>query len=144
MKRYALVGFIAFCGATCAQETVPNVRCEIDASVDRLSRDELEALRNKNRAFSPLVSELLDQRSSPNAPPKLPDVSAAQRIDWEQARRMVWNGLVTTTLQGHDLSVVLVTTSGRVYRTTEPRIDEIYRVAALIDPCHRYIRHITE
>jgi hypothetical protein len=144
MKPSSLLGFIAFCGGALAAEPVPIVRCEVDASVERLDRTELEALRKKDRAFSPLVTELLDQSGPPTAPPELPDTDKAKEIDWEQAKRMVWNAIVTTTIQGHDLSVVLVTKSGRVYRTKEPKIDEIYRVAALIDPCHRYITHITE
>ena len=122
---------------------VPDVRCEVEESVERLTGAELEAMRSGNSKFNPLVVELAE-RWPVTEPPALPDTTNAQEIDWEQAKRMVWNALVTTTIQAHDRTVVLVTSSGRSYRTVEPRLDEIWRVAALIDPCHRYMTHITE
>lgn len=122
---------------------VPDVRCEVEESVERLTRAELEAIRSGDSKFNSLVSELAN-RWPPKEPPSLPDTTNATEIDWEQAKRMVWNALVTTTIQAHDRTVVLVTTSGRSYRTVEPRLDDIWRVAALMDPCHRYITHITE
>jgi hypothetical protein len=124
-------------------DSVPDVRCEVEESEERLTRDEMKAIRSGDSKFNPLVAELVE-RMVPKEPPALPDTTTEQEIDWEQAKRMVWNGLVTTTIQGHDRSVVLITSSGRSYRTIEPRLDEIWRVAALIDPCHRYITHITE
>ena len=110
-------------------EDIPYVRCEVDESVQRLTRAELEAIRSGNWTFNSLVAELAE-RMPPKEPPNLPDTINEKEVDWEQAKRMVWNALVTTTIQAHDRTVILITTSGRSYRTVEPRLDDIWRVAA--------------
>jgi hypothetical protein len=125
-------------------DQIPNVRCEVDKSVEALTQPEKDALRRGDRSFSSLVAELIEKNGPPEKHPELPDTGNAKAIDWQQAKRMLWNGLITTVMQTHKRSVVLVTPSGRAYRTTEPTIDDVLRAAALVDPCHKYIRFITE
>jgi hypothetical protein len=146
MNRGLVTVGVCLCISTrvLCDDAVPDVRCEVNKSVEGLTQPEKEAIRSGNRTFSPLVAELIERDRPPEKPPELPDTSRAKVIDWEQAKRMVWNGLVTTLMQSHSRSVYLITTSGRAYRTTEPAIDEIFDVAALVDPCHKYIRYIME
>jgi hypothetical protein len=140
---------IALCtcisGPVLGDEAVPIVRCEVDKSVKSLTEAEAQAIDKGNRTFSPLVTEVIEKYGPPEEPPPpLPDTSNAKVIDWEQAKRMIWNGVVNTLMQNHSRSVVLITASGRAYRTTEPVLDDIFLVARLVDPCQKYITYILE
>jgi hypothetical protein len=109
---------------------------------DLLTAAQWQSVLDGKPAGDPIVMEAIDQEKKKydEAAP----ISNPSPIQWEQARKLVLLGVVRTTFQLHDLTVRLVTASGRWFVTREPRIDEIYRVAAVVDPCHVYIRHVTE
>ncbi len=72
----------------------------------------------------------------------LPATNSAQPVAWEQAVEMIKGGQVATVLQTHSLYVGLCTTSGIWYHTSEPRIDEVFRITRQHAP--NKIREITE
>jgi hypothetical protein len=90
----------------------------------------------------PIVAEQIDHEKAKRAEPA--SVGDPIPISWEQVRKLVLLGVVRSTYQSHDLTVRLVNTGRRSFVTREPRIDEIQRVAAVVDPCGVYIRHVTE
>lgn len=108
-----------------------------------LTSAERDAVIRGDRGFSALVKEVLIQEAE-SLGEGLPRLSGANDISWEEAKRLVLRGLIKTTVQAHNLTVHLVSASGAVYRTKEPKIDEIWRVSQLVDPCRRFILHITE
>ena len=51
-----------------------------------------------------------------------------RKVPWKEAKAQIMKGNVTHIFQAHTLEVDLVTTSGEILNTVEPRIDEIYKV----------------
>jgi hypothetical protein len=108
-----------------------------------LTKAERDAVIRRDRQFSALVKEVLIQEAE-SLDEDLPRLSGAKDISWEEAKRLVLLGVINTTIQAHNLTVHLVSDSGAVYRTKEPKIDEIWRISQVVDPCRRFIQHITE
>lgn len=108
-----------------------------------LTNAEKDAVIRGDRKFSALVKEFLIQEAE-SLNEDLPKLSGANDISWEEAKRLVLLGVINTTMQAHNLTVHLVSDSGAVYRTKEPKIDEIWRISQVVDPCRLFIRHITE
>ena len=78
-----------------------------------------------------------DQRDpAPKGPPT--------PISWTQATTLILLGTVRTAYQSHDLKVVLAMHSGRLFSAREPVLDDVFRIVAAADPCHSYIRLVTE
>ncbi len=135
---------ILACQCAKGDETVPVVQCQVDRTVQGLTREEREAVAKSNVEFNPLVSEYLSRWGPPKEEPTWPDTRNSVDVDWPQAKRMVYSGLVTTAIQNHALHVWIVSVSGRSYHAIEPRVDEVFHAVAVVDPCHRYVRQISE
>jgi hypothetical protein len=59
----------------------------------------------------------------------MPDATdEANRISWEEARQLILSGAVEFVFQAHSLEVQLTLSDRRRYITTEPSIDEVFRV----------------
>jgi hypothetical protein len=127
-----------------ADEAIPNVECAIGKSVQGLTATEQEEIRMSNGTLDPVVSEYLLRWGPPAAPRKPPNTNNSIGIEWTQAKRMIYMGLVATVVQTHALDVWLISTSGKSYKAREPSLDEVFRSASVVDPCHRYIEFLTE
>lgn len=108
-----------------------------------LTEAESDAVRRGDREFSALVGEVVAEQAE-SLKDNLPRLTEAKDVGWGEAKRLVLLGVIHTPLQWHDLVVHLVSDSGAVYRTKEPKIDEIRKVARVVDPCGLFIAHITE
>jgi hypothetical protein len=53
---------------------------------------------------------------------------APTRISWEEARQFILSGAVEFVFQAHSLEVQLTLHDGQHFITTEPSIDEVFRV----------------
>ena len=59
-----------------------------------------------------------------------------RRVTWDEAVGLITGGMVTQAFQTHALEVRLNLTDGTSVVTTEPRIDEVFRVIRQCgDPC---------
>ena len=73
-----------------------------------------------------------------------PDSQSAEEVPWQDAKRLVWMGAVTTIQQLHNRRVYLLTRSGNSYFTEQPKLDDIFAVVRRVDPCGQFVRQITE
>lgn len=108
-----------------------------------LSPDQWKSVLSEKADGDPVLSEAIEHERARNQDDPSPK-GIPMLISWTQARTLVLLGTVRTTHQMHDLKVVLVTISGRRFVTAEPKIDEIDKVVAVVDPCHAYVRQLTE
>jgi hypothetical protein len=67
---------------------------------------------------------------SGSGPPSsmLPTDPSVQRVTWDEAKGLITGGMVTQAFQTHALEVRLNLKDGTSVVTTEPRIDEVFRV----------------
>jgi hypothetical protein len=110
---------------------------------DLLSVEQWQSVLNETPGDDPVLEEAiaLEKAKYGEEPPNL---EKAIRVNWDQARKLILLGAVRQTEQNHNLTVWLITGTGRIYVSREPHIDEIYRVAGIVDPCGVYIQHTTE
>jgi len=71
-------------------------------------------------------------------------IPSAPRISWDQARKLIRLGAVRVAAQHHDLTVLLITRSGKAFSTLEPRLDDVWEAVATVDPCGVYTIKVTE
>jgi len=67
-----------------------------------------------------------------------------QILTWGQARTIILLGAARLLVQSHNLTVQILARSGKSYKTHEPRIDDVWKIAAIVDPCGIYIRRVTQ
>ncbi len=115
---------------------------------ERFTEAEIEALRKGDSSFNALVREALAYKQKLHEEIdqqfRAADFDRAEKIDWEQAKRLILNGLVVLTVQSHKRNVLLVTRSGSVYESTETQLDEVDAIVRKVDPCGILIKSITE
>ncbi|HZD57207.1 MAG TPA: hypothetical protein VE136_10815 [Anaerolineales bacterium] len=71
----------------------------------------------------------------------VPRVDEAAVITWQEARDLILEGRVSQVTQLHDLTVTLDLKDGSTVKTTEPAIDEVFKVIDQCgDPCSDIIR----
>ncbi len=127
-----------------ADEGIPRVECAVGKSVQGLTAAEQEAVSGTDKTVDPVVSEYRKRWGPPAAPPKPPRTDNALDIEWSQAKRMIYTGLVRAVIQTHARDVYLISASGKSYKTREPSLDDVFRAASVVDPCHRYVDLMTE
>ena len=67
-----------------------------------------------------------------------------QNISWQQADQLMSECQVRSVFQKHDLTVTLRTYDNQIFQTTEPQIDDIFKLAKKYQgPCD-IIQMITE
>lgn len=110
---------------------------------DLLSFEQWQSVLNETPGDDPVLEEAIALEKAKYGE-KPPTLEKAIRVTWDQARKLILLGAVRQTEQSHDLTVWLITGTGRIYVSREPQIDEIYRVAGIVDPCDIYIQHTTE
>jgi len=108
-----------------------------------LSYDERRAVVAEEAKGDPVLFEAIALEHTKDA-----DLSRPQgepiRISWDQALKLILLGTVRTAVQHHDLSIALITRSGRQFTTRESRLGEIWKAVAIVDPCGVYITKVTE
>jgi hypothetical protein len=110
---------------------------------DLLTPEQWRSVLAEQADGDPVLLEAVEQehvRSQGDPVPKGVPIA----ISWTQARTLILLGTVRTTYQKHDLKVILATHSGRRFITQEPTLDAVTKVVAEVDPCHAYIRQVTE
>jgi hypothetical protein len=109
---------------------------------DLLTPEQWQAILAGNARGDPVLQEVIaHERERARDDP--PQSGVPVQISWKQARTLILLGTVRTTYQAHDLKVLLAMNSGRRF-TEEPKLDAISRVVGTVDPCHAYIRQVTE
>jgi hypothetical protein len=127
-----------------ADEAIPASHCEIEDAAQGLTDSERRAVGKSNVPFDAVTFEYTLKWGSPNRPPALPRIDKAAGIDWQQAKRMIYEGLVTTIVQTSALEIFVIGTSGKAYKAHEPAIDAALHAAKVVDPCGKFISFITE
>lgn len=112
--------------------------CQIDSASEQLWPN-----ADRDAKSAPLVAESLAHEQRQELQVRSKD-AVATRIGWAEAKQMILRGHVTVIEQSHNREVLLRTERGTVYATIEPKIDEVFIVASFVDPCNRFIRHVTE
>jgi hypothetical protein len=107
------------------------------------SEDEWKAILDGKTHGDPVLEEVAALEATNGAAP-VRATATSKQLSWAQARKMVLAGVVNDIHQSHNLRVELVTRSGSIYVTREPKIDAVFEIAHVVDPCHVFIRMITE
>lgn len=112
-------------------------------SASSLSKEEEAAWLSETAPQSELMKEMASARQR-EMDAGLPNSENAIEIPWNDAKRMVLLGFITKTMQGHNKVVYLESKSGKVYRASEPKIDNISAIIRIVDPCHIHVLEATE
>jgi hypothetical protein len=110
---------------------------------DLFSPDELKAVLDGKPHGDPVLEEAVAIEAAARSGP-IRATPSSKQLTWAQARKMVLVGAVTQIVQSHSKRVELTGRSGTIYVTREPELDAVFKIAAVVDPCHVYIRWITE
>ena len=110
---------------------------------DLLTPEQWQAVLNEKAGGDPVLEEAIAvekykyQERSPKSKDHTP-------IDWAQVRKLVLLGAVKETFEHADLTVALVTVSGRAYTSREPHAGDLGRLTDVVDPCGVYILRVLE
>jgi hypothetical protein len=110
---------------------------------DLLTPEQWQSVLAENADGDPVLLEAIEHERTQGQDDLAPK-GAPIPISWTQARTLILLGAVRTTYQAHDLRVILAMHSGRRFITHEPTLDAVSKVVAAVDPCHAYIRQVTE
>ena len=119
--------------------------CQLDSNPEQIwpTPREQSALASAS-AGSGVVAEYVAHRPREVAPSRQSAAARVSRIEWEDARRMILSGYVVAIEQDHHGGILMTTDRGNVFKTIEREIDNVFVVASVVDPCHRFIKIITE
>lgn len=119
--------------------------CQLDSNPEQIwpTLREQSALASAS-ASNGAVAEYVAHQHREVAPSRPTAAERASRVEWEDARRMILRGYVVAIEQDHQGGILLTTDRGNVFKTIEPKIDNVFVVASVVDPCHRFIKIITE
>lgn len=70
---------------------------------------------------------------TPDKSEKEINLAVPQKTGWEAAKEMILAGKVKMITQSHNLTVILDLKDGSQFTTTEPTIDEVFRVVEQCD-----------
>lgn len=65
-------------------------------------------------------------------------------VPWEKAKELILKGDIVFVMQSHSLDVAMEGGNGVLYKTTEPKIDEVLRLIRQVDPKGVFINYGTE
>jgi hypothetical protein len=106
-------------------------KCKVD---EPLSLEQRQAVVKNDARGDPLVLEAIALEHA-----KSPDFShqagTATPVTWQQAQKLIWLGAARTVFQHRDLSVTIISSSGRKFTTREPRLGDAWDAVAKVDPC---------
>jgi hypothetical protein len=131
-----LFPLVAWAGPSMCGDTKPQ-------RADLLTHEQWRAVLAETPNGDPVLEEAVALEKAKYKEER-PDVGQPIRVEWLQARKLILLGAVKTAVQYHDLSVWLLTATGKAYLTREPKIDEVFQVTSVVDPCGIYIQHVTE
>ncbi len=130
-----------------AQQTAPlhPESCQLDSNPEQTWPTPREqSTLESGRAGSGAVAEYVAHRRREVAPSQPRPVARATYVEWEDAKRMILRGYVVAIEQNHRGEILLTTDRAKFFKTSEPQIDNVFVVASVVDPCHRFIKLITE
>jgi hypothetical protein len=104
-----------------------------------LSSDQGKAALEGERSGDPLVDEAA-LRLKTLKTPSVGTPTGTTSLTWRQARTLILPGLVRSTFEFGDGSVVLVALSGADYRTKPPSKAALNATLDSVDPCFLFIR----
>jgi hypothetical protein len=112
-----------------------------------LSPEQWQAVLGGRAGGDPVLEEAaaLERIPEEHQPPEeelLLALPKPRSLTWAQARTIILLGAARQIIQSHNLTVQLFTRSGKTYKTREPRINEVWKIAAVVDPCGLYIRRV--
>jgi hypothetical protein len=110
---------------------------------DLFSSDEMKAILDGKPHGDPILEEAAAVEAQNRIIPTRA-TSNSKVLTWTQARKMILAGVVTQIVQSHNKRVELTGRSGKIYVTHEPKLDAVFEIAAVVDPCRVYIRWLTE
>lgn len=102
-----------------------------------LTPDQRKAAFDGQQNGDPVVDELAPRIKSMMHPSATP--IGEKSITWEQSRALILLGLIRSTFEFGDGSVVLVALSGSSYRTKPPSTRALWAVLDSVDPCLLFI-----
>lgn len=104
-----------------------------------LSSDQRKAALQGKRTGDPVVEEAT-LRLRILRTPSAETPKGTKSLNWEQARTLILLGVISSTFEFGDGSVVLVALSGSDYRTTPPSNKALHVTLDSVDPCLLFIR----
>ena len=110
---------------------------------DLLSYEQWQAVLSERADGDPVLEEAIAVEKVKYGA-KAPVVGDPIKIGWAQARKLVLLGAIRQTFEAHDLTVMLLSISGRRYTTKQPTLNELSRVVAAVDPCAIFIMRVLE
>jgi hypothetical protein len=98
----------------------------------------------KDRLVDEMLKDEARQEKEFETHTPLPNFTSPTPLDWLSARILIGLGYATQVMQSHDRTVLLLSKSGMSFRTKEPHLDDVIHVVLQIDPCHVFVRVLTE
>ena len=108
-----------------------------------LTHEQWRAVRNETSGGDPVLDEAIaveKARYAEDSSNKPQPVA----VDWAEAKKIVLLGAVRQTFEHLDRTVTLLTWSGRLYTSREPRQGDLGRLTTVVDPCGVYILRTLE
>ena len=107
------------------------------------SHAELEQVLDAKPSTDVVISEAqnIPRFAAPKAEKPRPQPT---QVEWVTVKRLILLGAVVEISQTHHRDLVVVTRTGRVLSTIEPKLDDASKVARVVDPCAIFIHMITE
>jgi hypothetical protein len=68
----------------------------------------------------------------------------SEKIDWEQAKKLILAGKIKSVSQSHSLEIYMIGLNGQVYLSKEDRIDEVRHLIGQVDPKSVFVKYMTE
>ncbi len=109
---------------------------------DRLTPEQWRAVLNEKAGGDPVLEEAIavERYRYQERSPQSKDIP----IDWAQVRKLVLLGAVKQTFEHADLTIVVITITGRAYTSQEPHAGDLGRLTEVVDPCGVYILRTLE
>jgi hypothetical protein len=103
---------------------------------ERFTEGEVEAIKRGDASYNALVKEVLDlhkREAERLRTQKWPRADNRKTIDWQQAKRLIRNGLIVEVLAGDTVS--LLAKSGIWYETKPTDEESVATIVRQVDPC---------
>jgi hypothetical protein len=107
------------------------------SALGSLSEEERKAVVSETPGKSPVVAEAIARIKPPS--PQNWSGKATRSISWTDARKIILMGAAETISVGLDRTVIIISRSGKRYKTMEPSSGNVVSLVAIVDPCHVFL-----
>ena len=107
------------------------------SALGSLSEEERKAVVSETPGNSPVVAEAIARTKPPST--KNWGGKTTRSISWADARKIILMGAAETISVGLDRTIIIISRSGKRYKTMEPSSGKVVSLVAIVDPCHVFL-----